>query len=70
MESSEGTFYYSAEDNNNVEIAALQDELDHFNKRIVTEYQQNMEKIKFVVNSSIDAVLARLPDELLEMSGN
>jgi hypothetical protein len=45
MESSEGTFYYSAEDNNNIEIAALQDDLDHINKRIVTEYQQSMEKI-------------------------
>jgi len=70
MELSENTFQSGAEDENYEEITALQDELDHINKRIVSEYRQSMEKIKFVVNSSIEAVLAQLPGEVLDMSGD
>jgi hypothetical protein len=70
MELSENTFHSGAEDENYQEIVALQDELDHSNKRIVAEYRQSMEKIKFVVNSSIEAVLAQLPGEVLDMSGD
>ncbi len=70
MELSENTFHSGAEDENYQEIAALEDELDHINKRIVAEYRQSMEKIKFVVNSSIEAVLAQLPVEVLDMSGD
>lgn len=70
MELSENTFYSGAEDENYQEIAALQDQLDHSNKKVVAEYRQSMEKIKFVVNSSIEAVLAQLPGEVLDMSGD